>query len=95
MVNQLVQAFIRESVDVPWFHDTWDPEHPTYVRDEYITPGLVSIDRDESEDKLMVIISYEFHSIEAVEKWHNDSYLKIMGARKAAHNLEHNITQVQ
>lgn len=92
---QFDQIFTRPSTSVPWFHETWDPAHPLYVKTTYIDTGLVVVDKALSVDELTLSIVYSFLDVDAYNLWSNDQHMIDMGALKVAYNTANNITQVK
>jgi hypothetical protein len=91
MEIQVSQLFQRPNVNVPWFHDTWQPSHMEYINTNYKDTGKYKGSREITSDGLMLIVTHTFTDQAALEEFTNDSYLSEMAANRDAYNLANGI----
>lgn len=91
MALEFIQVYTRPNVSVPWFHETWSQSHMEYIDNKYKKTGKFTGSRLESEDKLMIILSYSFVDENAYIEWMQDEYLQEMAKTRISHDSKYGI----
>lgn len=91
MPIEIVQLFVRPSVDVPWFHETWPESHMNYLQTHYKDTGKFQGKREILEDGLTMVNTYIFTDASAEIEFMSDPYLAEMVEKRNAYNEANNI----
>ncbi len=94
MSVEIVQAFTREDITKPWWHDSFPPGHLEYFQENFIDPGLYTGTRVVSDDGLLLIVTHTLVDEAAKQKFITDPYLISCVPLRDAHNQANGITKV-
>jgi hypothetical protein len=94
MSVQLVQIFVREDVNAPWWHDSFPSGHLEHFQEHYIGPGIYTGTRELLDEGKMLVVTHTLSDQAAMDKFKTDPYLISCVPLRAAHNEANNITQV-
>lgn len=88
------QVYLRPDVSVPWFHDTWSPEHMQYIETKYKATGKFVGSKEITEDGLILTSIFQFRDADAETEFLNDQYLQEMAVNRDIYNANHNIERL-
>lgn len=94
MPVEIIQVFSKPSLEIPWFHEIWEPSHMDYITTKYKDTGKYRGNREILEDGLTLIITHTFIDNDALNEWKADPYLTTMKENRDAHNLANGIEQL-
>lgn len=94
MSLEITQAFVRPSIDTPWFIETLPQSHWDYVRTTYVDTGKMKVTKEEISDGLMLYVTFSFPDFDAQVEFVSDQYLDGIVAKRELYNQEHGIEQI-
>jgi hypothetical protein len=94
MAIEITQIFVRSSIDIPWFHETWDDSHMEYIQTNYKDTGKYQGKREILDDGLFLVITHIFTGEQYLNEFTNDEYLSEMKNKRDLYNETNNIIRL-
>jgi hypothetical protein len=94
MSLEMIQVYVRPGLDVPWFLDTVPKSHGEYLRKTYIDIGKLKVTKEESEDGMMLTVTFNFTDQDHLHEFIVDPYLSEVVFKKELYNEKNGIVQL-
>lgn len=94
MSLEITQAFVRPTLETPWFVDTLPESHWDYFRTNYINTGKIQVTKEEISDGMILYVTFSFPDFDAQLEFVNDKYFEGIVAKRDLYNQENRIEQI-
>jgi hypothetical protein len=75
MIKAWTTVFIRPSTDVLWWHEIIKRDHveySDYIKEKYVLPGKITIEKEVTDDGLILILTFLFLDLDAQTEFLED-----------------------